>query len=112
MATTNMTKEEFNTKAFFDPKDKVWRWKSNGRIPPEECLDVAGITDVNMRQKMAILRLVEFNDVCAKYVERQRELYVNPDLEEERTEQLFEMRAAFGPDTEVMNVITGQIIRT
>ena len=44
----------------------------------------------------------------ANYIKHQEEFWTDPKHEDARNEQLFEMRAAFGPDVEVTNIFTGR----
>jgi len=85
--------------AYFDMIDRVYKWKSNDRVPPEDCL-----VDSLSREELARHAWV-------------RDMQIQRDVEEYResrknhkpsAEELFEMRAAFGPGAEVVDVITGQ----
>lgn len=44
----------------------------------------------------------------AGYIQRQNDFWTKPEYEDARNEQMFEMRAAFGPGVEVVNVFTGR----
>lgn len=48
----------------------------------------------------------------AEYIKSQEEFETSPEYAEARAERDFEMRAAFGPGEEVVNVFTGRRYRT
>jgi len=93
---------------FFDEayKDEmnVWRWKSNDRVPPDDCLEEAGIDD-GTRKRCKMYRDEETTKFIKEY-RKSMEDY-EPDAE-----HMYEMRAAFGEDVDVVNVITGKTYRT
>lgn len=80
-------------------KDGALLWKSNDRCVPKSCFADAYCTpsqqhlDTEARQTDAFL---------ADYRKRM-ENYVHSD------EEMFEMRAAFGPGAKVVNAITGKV---
>lgn len=77
--------------------DGIYRWKSNDHVPFDDLLEEAGVpADVRARCKTA--RAAD----TAAFLEDYRANYKGPS-DEERAE----MRAAFGPGTVVMNVVTG-----
>jgi len=87
--------------------DGIVRWPTNGTVPPAEVLETMlaskGIT-TNEFLASGRTRDAETTAFIASY----REQMANhvPDAEE-----LYEMRAAFGEGTEVVNIITGQTTR-
>ena len=84
-----------------DATGPVVRWNSNDRIPFEDMLENfedAGWIDGQMYSNSVEQRKVE--DRIA--IEAYRKNYKGPSEEE-----LFEMRAAFGPGETVVNVLTG-----
>lgn len=78
--------------------DGIWRWKINGLIPPEEYLESLGDDE---RERHEDARTRDY----AKLREARRRQPMG-------AEELAEMRAAFGPDTEVVDVVTGKRYRT
>jgi hypothetical protein len=84
----------------------VLRWKANDRVPPQDCLedfqaigcgfDLEGSGRVRESEQTAFLK-----DYAASELDRK------PSAEER-----FEMRAAFGPGQNVVNVLTGRRTRT
>jgi hypothetical protein len=82
----------------------VWRWKSNGRVPFDDLLYEAGVSPA-VREACRVARDRENAEAIEEY-RRARKGRV-PSQEE-----LFEMRAAFGPDARIVNVLTGEKYRT
>jgi hypothetical protein len=80
----------------------VRRWKSNGRVIPPDVYKDAGLTcsaaHESAYRKETDAFLADYRKRMANHV---------PSAEE-----AFEMRAAFGPDVEVVNVLTGRRYRT
>lgn len=90
---------------YLDFKNLVVRWVSNDSIPPEDCVD--WLYDNNYigrgwMVKSHAVREEETNAFLENY-RKQMESHV-PDEEE-----LYEMRAAFGKGSRVVNVITGKV---
>lgn len=86
----------------------IWRWQSNGSVPPEEIMREAkaqGI-DIDLAAHDAA-RDIDITRALAKYREARANL--SPELE---AEMAFERRAAFGPDVEVVDIVTGTRYRT
>ena len=83
-------------------KDGVRRWRSNDRVVPPSIYTEAGL-ECSAAQKAAYD--AETTAFLAEYRKAQKNRVLS---DEER----FEMRAAFGPGQEVVNVITGQRFRT
>lgn len=85
----------------------VLRWKSNDQVPPEEIIEdfraVDMISDYTANLSHTVRR-AEIGEFLRQY--REREKNRQPSVEE-----LFEMRAAFGEGTEVVNIVTGTKIK-
>ena len=83
--------------------DGVIRWNSNQRVPPEECVELAAHIGlpVNVATCTAT-RDAEVSAFLTAYRKQNRRV---------TAEQRAEMRAAFGPGTRVVNVITGRVTR-
>jgi hypothetical protein len=82
----------------------VVRWKTNDNIPPEECIDAfykVGFITLQEYSNSNEQREIEVAKSIAEYKERMKNHV--PDAEE-----LYEMRAAFGAGTVVVNAITGK----
>lgn len=82
---------------------KVWRWESNDAPCPLDACKEFGIPCDPVAQAQALQD--HYDKVCSAYRSSMKDHV--PSGEEE-----YEMRAAFGPGTEVVNVITGQTHRT
>lgn len=80
----------------------IRRWNSNGQVPPTECLKEMGIAGSELA-RMGAVRDQELDAFLAEYRANQKE----PTAEE-----LSELRAAFGPGAQVVNVITGRVTTT
>ena len=97
--------EKFKKDAQVDDNGIV-TWKSNGRCPMDdflEMLDWAGVATINY-------------EATRKERDRQNEESIREYKESMKNhvyseEELFEMRAAFGRGTTIVDVITGQTIR-
>ena len=77
---------------------RTWRWASNDSVVPVDVLDAFPAINYN-RAKQIQEREVEVSSFLAAYRK-------NPP--KHTAEDLYEMRAAFGVGTVVVNVITGQ----
>jgi hypothetical protein len=85
--------------------DGVPHWKSNNQIPPKDILEFWEYSCLPFNfEQSEIARDKETTRFLAEYRESMRN-YVPSD------EELFEMRAAFGPGETVVNVITGQVTK-
>jgi len=81
--------------------DGVVRWNSNGRVPPQEILDLWSFLGKPFDPaKSTEARVAETKQFLADY--RTQNAGRKPGEEE-----LAEMRANFGPDARVVNVVTG-----
>lgn len=89
----------------------VVRWKSNDNVPPADILENAGLPESTVALSTHA-RDIETEDVLAEYIKQQEAFWTEPQYAEARAEQLAEMRAAFGPGQEVVNVFTGRKYRT
>jgi len=100
-------KAEFNEKAYVDTFGAV-RWKSNDRIPFADKLDLyasAGI-EFNMTECL-VTRKIEDAEAIKRYAESRKNMSA-----EQRAEQAYERRAAFGPGETIVDVFTGETFRT
>ena len=77
----------------------------------QELLDEGLVTDEHVVMT-ALAHDVYLEESIASYREREERFWTDPEFEDARQERLFEMRAAFGPDEEVVNVLTGRRTRT
>lgn len=87
----------------FDTTTGVYRWKSNNSVPPADAIQNHGIDQLpnfNLARHNEV-RDADTDAFFAKYREAQANHV--PDAEE-----LFELRAAYGTGTTVVNVITGR----
>ena len=82
--------------------DYVMRWRSNGHVVPPDVLERAG-REVAPDSLQMIAYEEESAEMIAIYLDARANL-----SDEERAEQLAEMRAAFGSETMVVNVLTGE----
>lgn len=85
--------------------DSIIRWNSNGQVPPADCVELAahiGLPVCVDQCKGA--RDYETEQFLAGYRKRM-ENYQHSE------EELFEMRAAFGPGAEVVNIVTGRVTK-
>ena len=100
MNTITLTTETgVKFEAYTDDKGVI-RWPENKRVPFDDLLERNGISR-ETRALCAAARAEETKAVLKNYRRRQRR--VKPSAEE-----MFEMRAAFGTGTTVVNVITGR----
>jgi hypothetical protein len=83
----------------------VVRWKSNDRVPPQDCLDEFAEAGCEFNMVASVrAREADDREFFAEY--RRQQASRQPSAEE-----LFEMRAAFGEGAEVVDVITGRRIK-
>jgi hypothetical protein len=81
---------------------QTWRWKSNDRMVPVDACQTYGIPANMVAQSAA--RAIETSDIIREYRASRAKVGYS-------AEELHEMRAAFGPGAEVVNVITGQKVK-
>jgi len=81
---------------------KVWHWLSNNAVCPLDACEKYGIPCDKESQKVALSAYYD------EIVSRLREQANAEPSDEER----YEMRAAFGPGVEVVNILTGRRTRT
>lgn len=96
----------YENKFYFDDNEVV-RWKTNNTVPPEDILEemfVDGVLDEEQIRYAKMVRDREVTISITKYREHMKN-HVHSD------EEMFEMRAAFGEGTEVVNAITGQVTK-
>lgn len=95
----------YEGKYYIDDKGVV-RWKSNDRVPPQDCLEQiyksGAISEVKYELSQ-IIRDEETSAFLADYRKRMENYEPSP-------EELFEMRATFGEGAVVVNAITGKKI--
>ena len=84
-------------------EDGILRWKSSKRVPPQDCLEEMGL-EADDLDRCRVARDHEIDEFLTAYRKQMED-------HEHSAEELFEMRAAFGPGAEVVNVITGKKTR-
>lgn len=111
---TFVSKDRFSPKgwthdAYIDDMDVV-RWPSNDRVPPED-IRKQMLTDGLITQacfdKSAAAYEAETAQFLREYIKARRNRTA-----EQRAEEAFELRAAFGPGETIVNVFTGERTRT
>lgn len=85
-------------------EDGILRWKSNDSVPPQDCLEEMGLDDEDLHH-CRVARDREIDEFLTRYRQAQ-------EGRERTAEEMFELRAAFGPGVDVVNVITGKVTRT
>jgi len=85
----------------YTDSEGVIRWKSNDRVPFDDLLENAGV-DTDTRQRCRVARDADTEKTLSEYREAMKN-HVPSD------EEMYEMRAAFGPGAKVVNVITGKV---
>lgn len=84
--------------------DGIPRWKSNYAVPPQDILKFWAYMGLPFDlSKAEAAREQEAREVIEQYIARMKGRQRTP-------EELFEMRAAFGPGATVVDVITGDKI--
>jgi hypothetical protein len=81
----------------------VMRWRSNESVPPNDCLQAA--------MDMGLITLPQFTKSVEVSTEEMRQAiraYVANQPAQPSDEELYEMRAAFGPGEVVVDVISGR----
>jgi hypothetical protein len=86
--------------------DGVARWTTSGQVLPDDCAALAARLDLAPGMDLAATAAARDAETAA-FLNEYRASVHRPDAE-----QLAEMRAAFGPDQVVVNVISGQETRT
>ena len=87
--------------------DGVVRWNSNGRVMPKDCREILSHTAYRSLYDEEASAAAEDEEATAA-IRAYRERRKNYRYSEE---ELFEMRAAFGAGTTVVDVFTGKTIR-
>jgi hypothetical protein len=95
-----VNKSEFREKSFFD--GAVFRWRSNAQVVPDDILIDVGV-DPDLIKVCANVRDKEFRALLMEY----RANYKGPTPEERA-----EARAAHGPGSILVNLLTGDTWRT
>lgn len=92
----------------FSLSNGIVRWNSNNRIPPDDIL-LAMMQD-------GILTETEFH-ANVKLSHAETQVFINEYIKsrenmtaDERAEERFELRAAFGPGVKVTNIFTGKTV--
>ena len=84
--------------------DGVVRWKSNGRVPPGECLQKLALEGVEFDPSLTLAAHdAEVRTTLGRYSAAQA-----ARTPEQIAEDNAEIRAAFGPGVTVVDVITGK----
>lgn len=103
-----VSKVEFGTtfKQVVEWNGKVWVWSSNGRVPPMDAISAYGIDKLPGFDKALhdSIRSEQTSSFLADYAEKMKSW-------EPSAEELYEMRAAFGPGATVVNVVTGKRVK-
>jgi hypothetical protein len=84
----------------------VMRWRSNDHVPPAECLRAA--------VDMELITLPQFTksiDVGIEETRQAIQTYIANQPAQPSEEELYEMRAAFGPGEVVVDVISGRRVQ-
>lgn len=97
---------DFKTESYWDENDQVYRWKSNDNIPFSDMLEANGVPS-GIIANCERVRDEELAAFTEQYIKRQQNL-----TDEERAERDFELRAAFGPGVEVVDILSGSRYRT
>ena len=98
-------REQVEEQANIDANGVV-TWKSNGNVPFDDMLEGAiaqGAKGINL-EACRKERKRQNDEFFARYREAQKN-------RQPSAEEMFEMRAAFGPGAEVVDVITGRKIK-
>ena len=109
MNETIMVSKTEHGRTFFSEvrmENGVYVWATNGRIPPNDAIVEYGID-----------KLPGFNQELHNQVRNEQTSSFLADYKEKMknhkpsAEELYEMRAAFGPGATVVNIITGKKVR-
>jgi len=84
----------------------VVRWKSNGRVPFMSDLAAMGATPEQLAASEPV-RSAQVDEAIAAYTKGRKNRSA-----EERAEEAFEIRAAFGPGVKVVNILTGETVQS
>lgn len=101
-----MEQDVLDGKVFFGA-DGVVRWKSNDRVIPSDYREVLAHTAYRDLFDEEASVQADREDT-RKILEEYRKNMENHTYSDE---EMFEMRSAFGEGTEVVNVITGRVVR-
>ena len=82
----------------------VLRWQSNDRPVPMDIMEASEWFHIDSHRRT---HNAEQAASIAEYIESRKHI-----SDEQRAEEAFERRAAFGPDEDVVNVLTGERYRT
>lgn len=92
----------------FDVTEGVMTWTKNGRVPFDDMLDAAtelGYT-IDM-DKCKALRDIEAVAAIKRYKKMRKNMSA-----EQKAEEAYERRAAFGPGKRVVDTLTGETFKT
>lgn len=89
----------FESEAYTEDGGKTWRWVSNDRPCPVDACKEYGIPCDPVAQAAAVSKAAQ--ESIAAYRKAMEGYVPGP-------EEMYEMRAAFGPGVKVVNVLTGQ----
>ena len=95
--------------AYLDEKCIV-RWQSNNRIPFADMLHtfvIARLITQEVADDSEVLRQEEENDFLTAYIKARKNR-----TPEQKAEEAYEMRAAFGPGETVVDIFTGEKVST
>ena len=95
--------------AYLDEKCIV-RWQSNNRIPFADMLHkfvIARLITQEVADDSEVVRQEEENDFLAAYIEAR-----NNRSPEQKAEEAYELRAAFGPGETIVDVFTGEKVKS
>lgn len=93
----------FRIKDAYQDIDGIYRWKSNNHIPFNDMLETWGLSKDEI-QKHEEARNKDTDSFLSEY-RKQMKNHVPSN------EEMYEMRAAFGEGTTIVNVITGKKIK-
>ena len=97
--------EDFSRTTF---EGNVIRWVSNGNVPPKDIVEgffESGLITAVQKEHSDATRSRE----TMQFLERYKEAMANR-TEEQKAAERAEVRAAFGNDATVVNIITGEVV--
>jgi hypothetical protein len=93
--------------AYLD-EDSIVRWQSNNQIPFADMLNtfvIARLITSDVADNCEILRDQETTASIAAYIEARK-----TRTSEQKAEEAYELRAAFGPGVEIVDMLTGETV--
>jgi hypothetical protein len=99
---------EYAQKSDYTITNGIVRWDSNNQVPPADMVEAIATfeSSVDVEASKAA-REVDNAAFIEQYIKGQASR-----TEEQKREEAFEMRAAFGPGEKVVNIITGEVSYT